>query len=105
MSNIGSIVQVIGATFDAEFDEENLPDIYNALEVELEIDGDKQKLVGEVQQHLGGSRVRAVALGSTEGLVRGVKITDTGAPISVPVGTEYIQPCSLWKIHGYWASL
>ena len=88
MSNIGSIVQVIGATFDAEFDEENLPDIYNALEVELELDGAKQKLVGEVQQHLGGSRVRAVALGSTEGLVRGVKITDTGAPISVPVGTQ-----------------
>ena len=88
MSNIGSIVQVIGATFDAEFDEENLPDIYNALEVELEIDGEKQKLVGEVQQHLGGSRVRAVAMGSTEGLVRGTKIADTGAPISVPVGTE-----------------
>jgi F-type H+-transporting ATPase subunit beta len=87
-NNIGSIVQVIGATFDAEFDEENLPDIYNALELELEIEGKKQKLVGEVQQHLGGSRVRAVALGSTEGLVRGTPITDTGAPISVPVGVE-----------------
>jgi len=86
--NIGRIVQVIGATFDAEFDEGNLPDLYNALEIETEIEGRKIALAGEVQQHLGGNRVRAVALGSTDGLVRGLEIKDLGAPISVPVGTE-----------------
>ena len=85
---IGRIVQVIGATFDAEFDEGHLPDIYSALRVEAEIEGKRLNLMGEVQQHLGGNRVRAVALGSTDGLVRGTQITDTGAPISVPVGTE-----------------
>ena len=85
---IGSIVQVIGATFDAEFGEGHLPDIYNALRVDTEIEGKKIELFGEVQQHLGGNRVRAVALGSTDGLVRGTPIIDTGAPIAVPVGTD-----------------
>ncbi|MDC3378979.1 F0F1 ATP synthase subunit beta [Planctomycetota bacterium] len=83
---IGSIVQVIGATFDAEFGEGNLPDIYNALKVDTEFEGRKLKVTGEVQQHLGGNRVRAVALGSTDGLVRGLEVTDTGGPITVPVG-------------------
>ncbi|HBP17689.1 MAG TPA: F0F1 ATP synthase subunit beta [Planctomycetes bacterium] len=85
---IGSIVQVIGATFDAEFGEGHLPDIYNALRVDTEIEGKKIELFGEVQQHLGGNRVRAVALGSTDGLVRGTPIIDTGGPIAVPVGTN-----------------
>lgn len=85
---LGSVVQVIGATFDAEFGEGHLPDIYNALRIDTEIEGRKIQLFGEVQQHLGGNRVRAVALGSTDGLRRGTEITDTGAPISVPVGTE-----------------
>ncbi len=84
----GTIVQVIGATFDAEFEEGHLPDIYNALEIDAEIAGRRLKLTGEVQQHLGGNRVRAVALGSTDGLVRGTRLVDTGAPISVPVGVE-----------------
>ena len=84
----GTIVQVIGATFDAEFEEGHLPDIYNALEIDAEIGGRRLKLTGEVQQHLGGNRVRAVALGSTDGLVRGTRLVDTGAPISVPVGVE-----------------
>ena len=90
MSNhkLGSVVQVIGATFDAEFEEGHLPDIYNALEVDLDFGGKRQKLTGEVQQHLGDNRVRAVALGSTDGLVRGTQVVDTGAPISVPVGVE-----------------
>jgi len=84
----GQIVQVIGATFDAEFEEGHLPDIYHALEIEMDFGGVKSTLVGEVQQHLGGNRVRAVAMGATDGLVRGTKVTDTGGPISVPVGIE-----------------
>ena len=81
----GKIVQVIGSTFDVEFDEGHLPDIYNALKIAGKDGG---VLTGEVQQHLGGSRVRCVALGSTDGLVRGTDVTDTGAPVSVPVGLE-----------------
>ena len=85
----GKIVQVIGSTFDVEFDEGHLPDIYNALKVEGKTQGGLAiSLTGEVQQHLGGNRVRCVALGSTDGLVRGMGATDTGAPVSVPVGLE-----------------
>ena len=82
MSSVGEVTQVIGTVLDANFDEENLPDIYNALEIELE----DRTLVCEVQQHLGGGSVRAVALGSSDGVVRGQDIKDTGASISVPVG-------------------
>ena len=84
----GRISQVIGSTFDAEFDEGHLPNIYNALKVEGDVKGIKINLTGEVQQHLGGNRVRCVALGSTEGLVRGMTVDDTGGPVSVPVGKE-----------------
>jgi F-type H+-transporting ATPase subunit beta len=83
---LGRVVQVIGSTFDAEFDEGHLPDIYNALSVNSHYKGVQLDLVGEVQQHLGGNRVRCVALGSTDGLVRGMKVTDTGSPVRVPVG-------------------
>ncbi len=86
--NIGKVVQVIGSTLDAEFPEGMLPAIYNALIIETEVMGEKMKLVSEVQQHLGGNRVRAVALASTDGLKRGLSIKDTGAPITVPVGPE-----------------
>ena len=82
----GWIIQVIGSTFDAEFDEGFLPDIYNALRVDTDLKGVKINLTGEVQQQLGGNRVRCVALGSTDGLVRGMPVTDTGGPVSVPVG-------------------
>jgi F-type H+-transporting ATPase subunit beta len=82
----GRIVQVIGSTFDAEFEEGHLPDIYNAVKIESDRKGIKINLVGEVQQHLGGSRVRCVALGSTDGLMRGIDAVDTGAPVKVPVG-------------------
>src|SRR5262245_45118581 len=85
---VGQIVQVIGSTFDAEFPEGRLPGIYNALTVDSDYKGVRIKLTGEVQQHLGGDRVRCVALGSTDGLVRGMKVVDTGAPVSVPVGKE-----------------
>ncbi|WZO95971.1 F0F1 ATP synthase subunit beta [Isosphaeraceae bacterium EP7] len=82
----GRIAQVIGSTFDAEFDEGHLPEIYNAIVVDTDQKGVRIHLVGEVQQHLGGNRVRCVALGSTDGLVRGMPVQDTGGPVSVPVG-------------------
>jgi F-type H+-transporting ATPase subunit beta len=82
----GRIAQVIGSTFDAEFDEGHLPEIYNALTIDTEEKGVPIHLTGEVQQHLGGNRVRCVALGSTDGLVRGMEVVDTGGPVSVPVG-------------------
>jgi F-type H+-transporting ATPase subunit beta len=82
----GRITQVIGSTFDAEFSEANLPPIYNAVSVNSEDRGVKIELVGEIQQHLGGGRVRCVALGSTDGLRRGQDCVDTGKPVSVPVG-------------------
>src|SRR6266850_1419717 len=84
----GKIIQVIGSTFDVEFPEEHLPDIYNAVRIDADTKVIKLRLTGEVQQHLGGSRVRCVALGSTDGLTRGMDVTDTGAPVSVPVGME-----------------
>src|SRR5262245_24646914 len=87
--HVGKVVQVIGSTFDAEFGEGQLPKIYNALTIDYKSKSGLQfKLVGEVQQHLGGNRVRCVALGSTDGLSRGVEVTDTGAAVSVPVGYE-----------------
>ncbi|MEX1042763.1 MAG: F0F1 ATP synthase subunit beta [Pirellulaceae bacterium] len=82
----GKITQVIGSTFDAEFAESQLPTIYNAVKIEGEYKGVKVNLTGEVQQHLGGNRVRCVALGSTEGLIRGQDCVDLGRPITVPVG-------------------
>jgi len=84
--NYGRITQVIGSTFDVEFPEERLPSIYSAVRVVCENKGIPLNLTGEVQQHLGGGRVRCVALGSTDGLVRGMPCLDTGAPIRVPVG-------------------
>ncbi len=90
MATNGVISQVIGSTFDAEFPEDNLPAIYNAIRIdsEAEAGGVEVHLTGEVQQHLGGNRVRAVALGSTDGLARGMTVVDTGSPVTVPVGPE-----------------
>lgn len=84
--NQGVVSQIIGPVVDVQFTEDKLPAIYNALEVEL----NKKNLVLEVQQHLGDGVVRAVAMDSTDGLKRGVKVADTGAPISVPVGDEVL---------------
>ena len=90
--NVGRITQVIGSTLDAEFPEENLPKIYNALTCEIErVLGTrtvKETLTCEVASHLGGGRVRAVVLGSTDGLRRGIDIKDLGHPVAVPVGKE-----------------
>ena len=81
-SNVGKVVQVIGTVVDVEFPQENLPEIYNALE--LNVDG--EKLVLEVEQHVGNNWARCLALGATEGVSRGLEVSDTGAPVSVPVG-------------------
>ena len=86
--SIGQVTQVIGSTFDAAFPEDRLPDIYNALIVDAELKGTKVQVTGEVQQHLGGGRVRCVALGSTDGMARGMDVEDTGKPVAVPVGKE-----------------
>ena len=89
--NIGTIVQVIGPVIDADFSKaESLPKIYNALEIEYEVYGKPNKLILEVQQHLGDGWVRAVAMSSSEGLRRGMDIRDTGDYISVPVGEEVL---------------
>ena len=85
-ANIGHVTQIIGSTFDAEFDDAHLPAIYNAVKIDTEVKGVRVKVTGEVQQHLGGGRVRCVALGSTDGMVRSMDVLDTGAPVSVPVG-------------------
>jgi F-type H+-transporting ATPase subunit beta len=85
-TNIGRITQIIGSTFDVEFEESQLPAIYNAVKITSEHKGVKIRLTGEVQQHLGGGRVRCIALGSTDGLIRGQDVVDTGAPVTVPVG-------------------
>ncbi len=87
MSNQGTIVQVIGAVVDVDFSAAaKLPEIYNALELNYDLFGVQTKLVLEVQQHLGDGWVRGVAMSTTEGLKRGMLVTDLGVPISVPVG-------------------
>jgi len=83
---VGRIVQIIGVVLDAEFEPNEIPPIYNALKVSADTPRGKVEVVAEVQQHLEGSKVRAVAMSSTDGLVRGMEIVDTGAAISVPVG-------------------
>jgi|TARA_B110000263_G_scaffold40235_2_gene31895 F-type H+-transporting ATPase subunit beta len=85
MSQKGKISQVMGAVVDVVFEQGDVPDIYNALTVDR---GDDNTLVLEVAQHLGDSAVRTVAMDSTDGLVRGTEVTDSGSPISVPVGPE-----------------
>ncbi len=85
--NIGSVVQVIGPVVDVAFNPEELPDIYNALRIEETTAGREEvELVVEVQQHIGRGQVRAVAMSSTDGVVRGMEVKDTGQPITVPVG-------------------
>jgi F-type H+/Na+-transporting ATPase subunit beta len=80
--NVGKVVQVIGPVLDVEFEPEQLPELYNAVTVQLE----SGQLVAEVEQHIGRNQVRAVAMSSTDGIVRGMDVVDTGQPITVPVG-------------------
>ncbi len=87
MSNNGTIVQVIGPVVDVDFSASgNLPKIYEALQVDFVVNGVNTKLILEVQQHLGESWVRTIAMSSSEGLKRGIKVVALGEPISVPVG-------------------
>ena len=83
----GTIVQIIGPVLDVDFSEGgDLPEIYDALTIDFDVAGVATKLTLEVQQHLGGGLVRAIAMSSTEGLKRGMTVTNTGGPITVPVG-------------------
>ncbi|PYP01608.1 MAG: F0F1 ATP synthase subunit beta [Gemmatimonadetes bacterium] len=84
--NVGKVVQVIGPVLDVEFEPEHLPEIYNALLIEHRGNGAPIRLTAEVQQHIGRNQVRAVAMTSTDGVVRGMDVVDTGQPITVPVG-------------------
>jgi len=88
MANAGKIVQVIGSTLDAQFDEQNVPEILHALTVNADSPAGKIDLTCEVQQQLGSGRVRAVALGPTDGLTRGMDVIDSGGPVTVPVGEQ-----------------
>ena len=86
-TNIGKVVQIVGAVVDVRFDKEHMPNLLNALE----IDNNGTKLVVEVAQHIGDDVVRCIAMSSTDGLVRGVDAVDTGRAISVPVGRETLS--------------
>jgi len=86
MSNAGKIAQVIGPVVDVEFSDSSIPEIYQALVVQVPRGGETVSVTLEVQQHLGDGRVRTVAMTSTDGFKRGMPVEDTGAPISVPVG-------------------
>ncbi len=89
--NIGHIIQVIGPVVDVDFGDGEVPSVFNALNIKMKDEEGKETiLVCEVQQHLGEDRVRTVAMDSTDGLVRGMPVYDTGAPISVPVGSEVL---------------
>src|SRR3989344_1220634 len=97
-NNIGTVSQIIGPVVDVQFAEDKIPAIYNALIVDRKSYIEKSdvrqttndELVLEVQQHLGDGVVRAVAMDTTDGLQRGIKVSDTVAPISVPVGDEVL---------------
>jgi F-type H+-transporting ATPase subunit beta len=84
----GKVVQVIGPVLDVEFEPEHLPDLLTALEVDQEVSGTRIKLTAEVQQHIGRNQVRAVSMSSSDGVVRGMPVRNTGQPITMPVG-EY----------------
>jgi len=86
-THIGKVVQVIGPVLDVEFESGHLPELYNALEINATTDsGQAIRVTVEVQQHIGRNQVRAVAMSSTDAVVRGMDVVDTGAAISVPVG-------------------
>jgi len=85
--NVGKVVQVIGPVLDVEFEPEHLPEIYNAVVIDHRGNGAPSiRLTAEVQQHIGRNQIRAVAMTSTDGVVRGMEVMDTGNPITVPVG-------------------
>jgi hypothetical protein len=83
---VGRISRVIGPVVDIEFPSDAMPEIYNALKVKFELGGESHEITLEVAQHIGDGMVRAISMKPTDGLVRGATVTDTGGPISVPVG-------------------
>jgi F-type H+-transporting ATPase subunit beta len=85
---VGKVIQIIGPVVDVEYEAGHLPAIYNAIEIAATVDGKKVAIVCEVQQHLGEGRIRAVAMKPTDGLQRGMVASDTGGPISMPVGAS-----------------
>ena len=88
VSTLGKVVQVIGPVLDVAFESGQLPDLYNAIEIKTVTDsGQAVRVVAEVQQHIGRNQVRAVAMSTTDAVVRGMEVRDTGAAISVPVGS------------------
>ncbi len=93
----GRVVRVAGPVVDVEFPPGELPELLHALEIDLEIGGSKVTVLCETAQHLGGSKIRAIAMRSTDGLVRGTEVRNTGAPITVPVG-----PKTLGHIFNAW---
>ena len=84
----GRIVRVTGPVVDVEFPPDGMPEIYDAIEFDVTVEGTTSRVVAEVAQHIGEGRVRAIAMKPTDGLIRGARATNTGAPISVPVGPE-----------------
>ena len=80
--NVGKIVQILGPVVDVRFEKTKMPNLLNALELHYE----KQKFVFQVMLHVGDNTVRTIAMGTTEGLIRGLEVVDTGNPIMVPVG-------------------
>src|ERR1051325_4394757 len=85
-AGVGRVVRVIGPVVDAEFPRDAMPDIFNALHVEVTLSEGTKTLTLEVAQHLGDNVVRAISMQPTDRLLRGAAVSDTGAPISVPVG-------------------
>ena len=82
----GRVARVIGPVVDIEFPADAMPSIFNALTVDVTLSGEQRMLTLEVAQHIGDNVVRAISMQPTDGMVRGAEVTDTGAPISVPVG-------------------
>src|SRR3982751_1695969 len=94
----GRVTRVIGPVVDAEFPRDAMPAMYNALKVDVELAEGKKTLTLEVAQHLGDNMVRAISMQPTDGLVRGVEVRDTGAPLSVPVGD--VTKGRVWNVLG-----
>src|SRR5512139_749394 len=96
--NVGRIVRIVGPVLDIEFSADTIPSIYNALAIDVETPIGRVKTIAEVEQHLPGNIVRAVAMSSTDGLQRGVEAVDTGAPIKMPVGQSTLG--RIWNVMG-----
>src|SRR3989440_10750594 len=97
-TGIGRVTRVIGPVVDAEFPRDAMPEIYAALKVDVELSEGKKTLTLEVAQHLGDNIVRAISMQPTDGLIRGAEVTDTGGPITVPVGG--VTKGHVWDVVG-----